>query len=197
MVLDATNHVLRNYGKDEMEREDFRMSFRLPYAGYYEEILPGVPLEELEDHFREGFAHSEASGVTSPLLPYALEFLECLHAKDKRMFILSSMDESAFERHVVELGIDHFFEATYAGVLDKRDQIHVMLEKHSLESADTVFLGDMCHDIETAKHGGLASVALLTGYQNAEQLQTASPDLLVDDLSDIHQLIEKPGNHEK
>ena len=197
MVLDATNHVLRNYGKDEMEREDFRMSFRLPYAGYYEEILPGVPLEELEDHFREGFAHSEASGVTSPLLPYALEFLECLHAKDKRMFILSSMDALAFERHVVELGIDHFFEATYAGVLDKRDQIHVMLEKHSLESADTVFLGDMCHDIETAKHGGLASVALLTGYQNAEQLQTASPDLLVGDLSEIHQLIEKLGNHEE
>jgi phosphoglycolate phosphatase len=197
MVLDATNHVLRNYGKDEMEREDFRMSFRLPYAGYYEEILPGVPLEELEDHFREGFAHSEASGVTSPLLPYALEFLECLHAKDKRMFILSSMDESAFERHVVELGIDHFFEATYAGVLDKRDQIHIMLEKHALESADTVFLGDMCHDIETAKHGGLASVALLTGYQNAEQLQTASPDLLVGDLSEIHQLIEKLGNHEE
>lgn len=194
MVLDATNHVLRNYGKDEMGREDFRMSFRLPYAGYYEEILPGVPLEELEDHFREGFASSEASGVTSPLLPYALEFLECLHAKDKRMFILSSMDALAFERHVVELGIDHFFEATYAGVLDKRDQIHAMLEKHSLESAHTVFLGDMCHDIETAKHGGVASIALLTGYQNAEQLQTASPDLLVGDLSEIHQLIEKPRN---
>jgi phosphoglycolate phosphatase len=197
MVLDATNHVLRKYGKGEMEREDFRMSFRLPYAGYYEEILPGVPLQELEDHFREGFAHSEASGVTSPLLPYALEFLECLHAKDKRMFILSSMDALAFERHVVELGIDHFFEATYAGVLDKRDQIHSMLENHALESSHTVFLGDMCHDIETAKHGGLASIALLTGYQNEEQLQTAGPDLLVGDLSEIHQLIENPQNPER
>ena len=116
MVLDATNHVLAKYGKGEIGREDFRMSFRLPYAGYYEEILPGIPLAELEDHFREGFAHSEASGVTSPLLPYALEFLECLHSKDKRMFILSSMDAAAFERHAVELGIDHFFEATYAGL---------------------------------------------------------------------------------
>ena len=103
MVLDATNHVLAQYGKGEIGREDFRMSFRLPYAGYYEEILPGIPLAELEDHFMEGFAHSEASGVTSPLLPYALEFLECLHSKDKRMFILSSMDAAAFERHAVEL----------------------------------------------------------------------------------------------
>lgn len=190
MVLDATNHVLRKYGKDEMGREDFRMSFRLPYAGYYEEILPGVPLEELEDHFREGFAHSEASGVTSPLLPHALDFLEYLSSQNKRLFILSSMDASAFERHAVQLGIDHFFEATYAGVLDKRDQIHAMLQNHSLKASDTVFLGDMCHDVETAKHGGVASVALLTGYQNAQQLQASGPDHLLEDLSEIRRLFE-------
>lgn len=192
MVLDATNHVLRIYGKEEIEREDFRMSFRLPYAGYYAEILPGVPLEELEGHFREGFARSEASGVTSPLLPHALKFLESLQSKDKRIFILSSMDAAAFDRHAVELGIDHFFEASYAGVLDKRDQIHLMLEKHALEASNTVFLGDMCHDVETAKHGGVASIALLTGYQNAEQLGMASPDLLVDDLSIIHPWLDAP-----
>lgn len=192
MVLDATNHVLRTYGKNEIGREDFRMSFRLPYAGYYEEILPGVPMEELEDHFREGFARSEASGVTSPLLPYALDFLEKLQSKNKRIFILSSMDAGAFDRHALELGIDHFFEATYAGILDKRNQIHLMLEKHKLDVLNTVFLGDMCHDVETAKHGGIASIALLTGYQNAEQLGASSPDLLVEDLSVIHPLLEAP-----
>ncbi len=194
MVLDATNHVLRTYGKDEIGREDFRMSFRLPYAGYYEEILPGVPLDELEDHFRQGFAESEASGVTSPLLPHALDFLERLQSKDKRLFILSSMDAGAFDRHAVELGIDHFFEATYAGVLDKREQIHLMLEKHDLDASNTVFLGDMCHDVETAKHGGVASIALLTGYQNAEQLGAASPDLLVKDLSVINPWLETPAS---
>ena len=192
MVLDATNHVLRKYGKGELGREDFRMNFRLPYAGYYEEILPGVPLAELEDHFREGFAHSEASGVTSPLLPYAVEFLRCLQSKQKRMFILSSMDAGAFERHAQELGVDHFFEASYAGVLDKRDQIRCMLDDHRLDAERTVFLGDMCHDVETAKHGGVTSIALLTGYQNADQLLSANPDLMVDDLSEIQQLLEHP-----
>lgn len=194
MVLDATNHVLRVYGKDEIEREDFRTSFRLPYAGYYEEILPGVPLDELEGHFREGFARSEAAGVTSPLLPHALDFLERLQSRGKRIFILSSMDAAAFDRHAVELGIDHFFEATYAGVLDKRNQIHQMLEKHALDVSNTVFLGDMCHDVETAKHGGVASIALLTGYQNAEQLGMASPDLLVADLSVIHPWLDASAN---
>ena len=50
------------------------------------------------------------------------------------------MDAAAFERHAVELGIDHFFEATYAGVLDKRDQIHLMLENSTLRPRIQFFL---------------------------------------------------------
>lgn len=190
MVLDATNHVLRHYGQGEIGREDFRKRFRLPYAGFYEEVLPGVPLDELEGHFRVGFADSEASGVNAPLLPFAVDFLQCLRVREKRMFILSSMDALAFDRHARELGVNHFFEATYAGVLDKREQIHLMIERHELDAASTVFLGDMCHDIETARHGGIASIALLTGYQSADQLSRADPDLVADDLSEIHQIVE-------
>lgn len=194
MVLDATNHVLGHYGEGEISRDDFRLRFRLPYAGFYEEVLPGVPLEELEDHFRVGFAKSAESGVVSPLLPYAREFLEFLHNGGRRMFILSSMDARAFDEHVVELGVDHYFEATYAGVLDKREQIHLMLEAHGLDAGTTVFAGDMRHDVETARHGGVSSIALLTGYQNEQHLSAAEPDLLAADLREVRCLIEKHGD---
>ena len=76
-----------------------------------------------------------------------------LSAHNKRMFILSSMDASSFHRHSQELNVDHYFEAAYAGVLDKRDQIHHMMDTHQLDPSHTVFLGDMQHDIETARHG--------------------------------------------
>ncbi|NWK54324.1 HAD family hydrolase [Verrucomicrobiaceae bacterium N1E253] len=190
MVVNATNHVLRIYGRPEIDRAEFRRRFRLPYAGFYEEVLPGVPLEELEDHFREGFALSVASGVQSPMLPYAMDFLRCLHARGKRMFILSSMDALAFSEHADELAVSHYFEATYAGVLDKRDQIHRILDRHQLQNEQTVFLGDMTHDIETARHGKVTSIALLTGYQGEEELSRVSPDLLVNNLSEIQTLLE-------
>ena len=194
MVLDATNHVLRQYDRAELSREEFRRHFRLPYAGFYEEVLPGVPLGELEDHFRVGFADSEASGVTTPLLPHATDFLQYLAESDKRMFILSSMDAPSFDRHSRELGVDHYFEAAYAGVLDKREQIHRILDAHQLDADRTVFLGDMQHDVETARHGGVASIALLTGYQSVEQLELSSPDLLVRDLSEVRNLlVEQPS----
>mgnify|MGYP005994496671 CR=1 FL=1 len=191
MVLDATNHVLGHYGKESITREDFRLKFRLPYVGYYEELLPGIPLEQLEKHFRVGFANSAASGVVSPLLPHALDFLKFLQTRNRRMFILSAMDAQAFSGHAEELAVDHYFEASYAGVLDKREQIHRLLETHQLEASKTVFLGDMTHDIDTARHGGVSSIALLTGYQNEQQLLTSNPDLLASDLAEVRALLEK------
>ena len=189
MVLDATNHVLEVYDKPLLTRQEFKEKFRLPYIGFYEEILPGVPLEELEDHFRAGFASSAAAGVSSPLLPHAQDFLEFLSTRGVRMFILSSMDAQAFDGHAVDLGVDHYFEAAYAGVLDKRDQIHLILEKHDLSVEKTVFLGDMTHDIETARHGGIASIGLLTGYQNEQQLLSVNPDYLAQDLAEIRAML--------
>ena len=188
MVLAATTHVFSQYGLAEMSREEFRSRFRLPYSGFYKELLPEVPLDELENHFRKGFADSEASGVSTPLLPHAVDLLAHLIDSNKRLFILSSMDAPSFERHSRELEVDHFFEAAYAGVLDKRDQIHRMMDVHQLDPLRTVFLGDMQHDIETARHG-VASIALLTGYQSAEQLQSSSPDLLARDLSEVKSLL--------
>lgn len=190
MVLDATNHVLRQYRKEAIDLSYFRRHFRLPYAGFYDHILPGVPLTELEDHFRDGFSNSAASGVESPLLPNALDFLECLQSRRKRMFILTSMDAKDFAGHVTELGVDHFFEATYAGVLDKREVIHAILRRHELETHRTVYLGDMCHDVETARHGEVASIALLTGYQSRIQLSRSAPDWLADNLADVQRELE-------
>ena len=101
------------------------------------------------------------------------------------MFILSSMDAKAFDQHARELKVDHYFEAIYAGVLDKRDQIHQILKSHQLNAENTVFLGDMTHDVETAQHGGIASLALLTGYQSEEQLSAVKPDYLAQDLAEV------------
>ncbi|MBK1832095.1 HAD family hydrolase [Verrucomicrobiaceae bacterium R5-34] len=190
MVLDATNHVLRHYGKEQITRDEFRLRFRLPYVGFYEEILPNIPLDELEDHFRVGFANSAASGVISPLLPHAMDFLQFLQSRNRRMFILSSMDAQAFEGHAEELAVAQYFESSYAGVLDKREQIHQLLETHQLDASKTVFLGDMTHDVDTARHGGVASIALLTGYQNEQQLLSSEPDWIANDLSVVRSVLE-------
>ncbi|WP_367873456.1 NUDIX domain-containing protein [Luteolibacter sp. Populi] len=189
-VLEATNHVLALYGKPPLDREEFRRVFRLPYRDFYEEMLPGVPLEELEVHFRKAFNES-ATAVT--ILPHAREKLEWCREHGVRAFVLTSMDSGAFKRQLGELGLTGFFEATYSGVLDKRELIHEILLKHRLVANETAFIGDMTHDVDTARHGKLTSIAVLTGYTLAGPLAESRPDITVPDLDALRRIVGRPG----
>ena len=187
-VIEATNAVLGKYGIAPYDREGFRRGFRLPYSEFYAEILPGVSLEELESHFRPAF---DAAVTPVTVLPHAREKLEWAHARGLRMFVLTSMDADAFLRQLHEFRMEDFFEKTYAGVLDKRELIDFIIETHRLDREETAFVGDMTHDIETARYGGISSIAVLTGYHHAEVLAAVRPDITVPDLGVLVRMFEK------
>lgn len=187
-VLEATNAVLAGYGVAALDREAFRRKFRLPYQEFYAELLPAVPLAELEEHFRRAFA-AAASPVS--VLPHAREKLEWCRTLGLRAFVLTAMDTNAFALQLDAFGWRGYFEATYSGVLDKRRVIHRILETHQLNPAETAFVGDMTHDVETARHGGITSIAVLTGYNHPEVLAAVCPDLTVADLGTLRELLDK------
>jgi ADP-ribose pyrophosphatase YjhB (NUDIX family) len=180
--------VLAKYGIAPYDREGFRRNFRLPYREFYEELLPGIGLEELESHFRPAF---DAATSLVTVLPHAREKLEWAKARGMRMFVLTSMDADAFARQLAEFGMVDFFEKTYAGVLDKRELIDQILDTHGLHKDETAFVGDMTHDIETARHGGISSIAVLTGYHHAEVLARVRPDITVPDLGVLVKMFSK------
>jgi phosphoglycolate phosphatase len=171
-----------------MDRDEFRRLFRLPYSEFYEEHLPGIALADLEHHFRKAFAESP---VAVTVLPHAREKLEWCREHGVRCFVLTSMDRDTFEGQLDDLNMRHYFEATYSGVVDKREVIGSLVENHELDVSQTAFLGDMIHDIVTAKHGGVASVALLTGYTHREVLQAQQPDWLMADLLEFREMLDQ------
>jgi phosphoglycolate phosphatase-like HAD superfamily hydrolase/8-oxo-dGTP pyrophosphatase MutT (NUDIX family) len=187
-VLEATNAVLAANGLEALDRDAFRRRFRLPYREFYQEVLPGIALEELEALFRPAF---DAALTPVTILPHAREKLDWCAALGIRTFVLTSMDAPAFERQLESFGLRGHFEATYAGVLDKREVIHRILTDHRLAAEETAFVGDMVHDVETARHGGIASIAVLTGYTHAEHLAAVRPDITVPDLGVLRTLFDR------
>ena len=190
-VIEATNAVLGKYEIAPLDRESFRRAFRLPYREFYAELLPEVSLEELEAQFRPAF---DAAITPVTVLPHAREKLEWCSALGIRAFVLTSMDTLAFERQMDDFGLRNHFEATYSSVLDKREIIHQILETHGLDPSETAFVGDMTHDVETARHGGISSIAVLTGYNHAEILAAVRPDLTVPDLGVLRNLLDRRRN---
>jgi phosphoglycolate phosphatase len=190
-TLAATNAIFRRFELPVMTREEFRESFRLPYSEWYDELLPGVPLEELEVHFREAFDSSE-----HPVTPLegTAEFLSWCSANKIRLFVLTSMHAQIFEEQLREFGFERHFEGIYSGVIDKRKVIRAILQDHALDPSETAFVGDMAHDIDTAHHGGVTSVGVLSGYDPPLRLAAAGPELLLSNIKSLHALMEQSNN---
>jgi phosphoglycolate phosphatase len=90
-------------------------------------------------------------------------------------------------------GFRQYLNLTYLEARDKRAKIHEILEENKLAAAETLFIGDMQHDIETARHGGIHSCAVLTGYNTLEQLRAVQPDLIVEHLGELREILEQNG----
>ena len=76
-------------------------------------------------------------------------------------------------------------------VFDKGDGVNGLVEKLGAEKSEVVFVGDMVHDIETARHGGIKSVAVLSGHNTRERLLRAKPDYCIESVKELPLLIEE------
>lgn len=187
-VLKASNYVLTQSGKETMTLEKFREEFQLPFTRFYDRHTPEVPMAKLEEWFHTEYRQAQDSVVE---LPHAREFLEFCRENRFRTFLLSTVHGEHFKTQCRSNGFDAYIDKPYTDVWDKRKKIHDLLEENHLEPDETLFIGDMEHDITTAKFGGVHSCAVLTGYNTADQLRAAGPDLIVEHLAELKQVLEK------
>lgn len=185
-VLAATNAIFREYGRAELTLDQFRQHFRLPFSEFYAEFLPEATLEGLEPLYEKHFSHLHGEVV---LLPGAREILDFCARSQRRVFLLSTIKPSHFDAQAGRLGVRDAFEIPYVGIMDKRAKIREILTTHDLDPSETAFVGDMVHDIETARHGGVLSIAVLTGFDTVEKLAAARPDVFVSNLPALQRLL--------
>ncbi|MCS7338351.1 MAG: HAD family hydrolase [Verrucomicrobiae bacterium] len=187
-VLEATNYVLQKAGQPAMSLEQFRAEFCLPFTQFYSRHTPDVPIEQLERWFHAYFRKVRDCVVP---LPHAREFLEFCRENRLRTFVLSTVKPAHFKAQLARVRFGSLVGKTYLGVRDKRVKIGEVLSTNRLVPSETLFVGDMQHDIEAAKLGGVISCAVLTGYNSLEQLRASAPDLIVRDLGELREILER------
>ena len=185
-VWRSTNYTFTQCGRPEMSLEEFRSEFSLPFDAFYDRVTPVIPLEQLEKWYKESFQEEQKEVVA---LPHAAAFLNFCQEKNVRTFLLSTIHSDHYRVQSAAVGFQ--FEREYIRVMDKRKKIGNILEENRLDPDETVFIGDMQHDVETARTGGIHSCAVLTGYNTANQLKEAQPDLIVPHLGELQALLSK------
>ena len=187
-VWEASNRVFREAGVPELTLEQFREEFSLPFTEFYDRFVPHIPLPQLDIWFH---SHFKTIPQTGQEIPHARDFLAFCKSKKIRCFILSSVRQDHFNNQARQAGFEDYFERVYVEVMDKRQTILAVLSDNHLDRSETLFVGDMQHDIDAARQGGVHSCAVLTGYNRLDQLRVSQPDLIVEHLGELQALLEK------
>ncbi len=172
-------------GAKRVSRETFLRSYSLPYMISINQFID-VGKEEWDAMFREAW---HKKGFPKPF-PDAEDTLDWLKSKGITMAVLTSHPESFIRREMKKyFGEKEFFKEVFADAYDKKDSIHLLLDKLGFSPEETAFVGDTVHDIETGKHAGVITAAVLSGYNTEEALRAAEPDVVLGSIAELKEVV--------
>ncbi|MBE6021625.1 MAG: HAD family hydrolase [Cellulosilyticum sp.] len=127
--------------------------------------------------------------------PYSgiLELLDCLKAQG----IICSVVTNKAHNYAVEL-VKQFFGENIDLILGQREGIPTkphpygvleMMEHYKVTPNQCLYIGDSNVDIQTAQAAGVASVGVLWGFRDEEELRSEGATYLVKDVKELENLI--------
>ena len=176
--LNAINGVLEKRKMTPITIEYYKENFCFPVSIFYKEL--GLDLIEWDEIAKE-FGNLYISDIDKvKLFPDVVPSLEELKQAGIETGIFSAMEHQMLNKHVEMLRISQYFrfiegiENNYAE--GKTHLCKKILEKSGYSEKEILFVGDTCHDYETAKAIGCDVALVSRGHNTAEILRnTGAP----------------------
>lgn len=140
------------------------------------------------------FAKFQTYSKEAHLFPGTKELISYL-SKTCNLFIVSHNKTKNILEALQREGIDNYFEGIYGADMlpalkPSPDALLPPLEKSgSFKGKDWLMIGDMPTDIEAGKEAGLCTLGIASGISKRDILAESHPDLLVDSLTELLNLI--------
>ena len=188
-ILATAQEVLRRMGLPPADETAMAATIGLPLI---ENFTRGVGMSE-EDAQRAvtiDRAIFEAVGVpVIDLFPGVEETLRTLAERGVPMAVASSRGQHSLEMLMQKTGLaqyiplEHLFGVeTAARPKPAPDMVYVILGRLGAKPEETLVVGDTTFDLEMGRNAGCYTCGVSYGNQTAEQLATASPNYIIDDL---------------
>jgi phosphoglycolate phosphatase len=194
-ITASVNHVRAMYRLPPLSEPEVRRHVGRA-AGYL--LKHTVPAGNLEANLAAYRAHHPSvlrSGTR--LMPGAAEALKALHERGLLLGVCSNKPVDFTRELVAYLGI-----ASYLNVVlgpedvphpkPAPDMLRAALSRWRVGADQTLYIGDMTVDIQTARAAGVSVWVVPSGSDEIETLRRASPDRLLRGLAELPELLA-PG----
>lgn len=183
----ATMKVFEKIGLEKITLEKFKEEFILPYMDFYKKFKEDV---DKDKKIIDKTFNKEMNLINkSKLFSEVKGILNFLQQREIKMIILSSYLQESLEKEIKENNLQDFFLDINGGVFDKVKVVMEVMNKNNFKPNETIFIGDMTHDVDAARKAGIKIVAVSCGYQSKEKLLEKNPDFLIENLRELKNIV--------
>jgi phosphoglycolate phosphatase len=184
----SVNHVRAAYGLKPLSLLAVKRAVGNGLTRLLEITCPNGDPEADADRFIRH--HAEVLKDGTKLLPGVRRTLAVLAERGCKMAVCSNKPVELSRQLLAEAGMDHFFAATLGPESVPRrkpapDMLLEALRQLSVHAAESLYVGDMTIDIETARAAGVPVWVVPTGSQDRATLEAAGPDRVLVKFSEL------------
>lgn len=173
LAVDAENMVLASYGKAPITLDFYLDECEMPILNFYNKIfdMEKYDFSEISERFINSY---EFLAPQMTVFPEVRDMIAYLKDRGYSQAVISGFESERLKKSLHMFGIDSYFSfisgSDSIDCGDKSERALRMIKKYSLDPAETLFIGDMYHDYETAKYVGADCVLIAKGHQGARVL---------------------------
>jgi len=182
LCVEILNSMLKARNLPAVTAKQYKDEFDFPVIDYYKKVGFDFSKESFDDIAAEFINQYETHRFSCPLQPNAVKILQYFKSKNFTQSILSAYNQFRLEEVVAHFKLTNYF-THIVGLTDdyahgKVDAAKQFLEKSTLKSDKTLFIGDTTHDFEVARAINTDCILIADGHQPKEKLLTCNVTVL-------------------
>ncbi|MEM2924463.1 MAG: HAD-IIIA family hydrolase [Methanocellales archaeon] len=186
--------VFSRFGIKAISIEEYRSRATPNWYEFYRYLQ--IPEDKWLEADEIWLAQYEEERSKGKLFPDCISTLEYLKANGLKIGLVSAGNKSRVLRDIEAQGVMKFFDTMIFGDevdFEKRKpapyQLEIALENLGISASKSLYVGDMIEDILMGKNAGTKTAVVLTGFATPEKLRSVSPDFMLENLSEIRDII--------
>ncbi len=191
LAVDAENIVLESYGLSSITMEYYLKECEMPLLNFYKKIfdLQCYDYKEIAVRFIENY---DKLFYTADIFPEIKEMIMKLSENGFVQGVISGFETKRLISSLKKFELDEYFkfmsgsDDIHAG--DKSERAAKVIERNGFVPSETLFIGDMYHDYETACKVGADCVLIAKGHQGADVLRSYGISVL-DNASQLESIL--------
>lgn len=182
----STKYVIEKISDYKLSKQEYRSEFELPAENFYKKYNPHISFSEVDQLY---FDHFKRRSKRAKLYSQVLDFLKLAKKKKINLYIFSTVKKDLLEELLEKFKIDSSFKKVFGGIIDKEKELVRIINQLKIDKSQTIFIGDLDHDIKSAQKAKIYSGAMTHGYYSLDRLVKSSPDFIFPDFSSLIRFI--------